>query len=274
MLLPYAVLNGQGIVKEPIEDYLEFKKPAEGGVYANLQTLYVLDLDINNNGVPVRFISFNGNGGEDGNFWQAYVPVAGGYVVADDTDNAFCFRRDTFYVGIVDEAVGYGLLTYFPGKGGGDLGLYQIVNNRVIETDLGALDLSKKSDVDKFNKYFGSAPDWRGPKEHPEKDLTLDDLRSQGYDVDEAIKNATRGLNSPTNPLPTPSIMANAVSPVPSAVPTTAYPPIPNDASSPIATPSAVETKSPGQSTGMLIGAVLLVMLIIGGIFAWKWRSR
>jgi hypothetical protein len=216
LLLPFNFLNAQGIVKDPIEDFLQFKKPAEGGVYSELQVLYVLDLDINNTGIPIRFISFNGNGGKTGSFWQAYAPVPGGYLPVDDTDNAFYFNRDTFYVGTITETGQYGLLAYIPGRGGGDLELYRVINNKVAITDLGALDLSKQSDSDNFNKYFGRAPDWKGPKQHPEKYLTLDDLRSQGYNVDEAIKNATRALSS--------SAKTNIVSPTPSAVPTLANP--------------------------------------------------
>jgi hypothetical protein len=274
LLLPFAVLNGQSVVKDPIENFLEFKKPAEGGVYADLQTLYVLDLDINNDGAPVRFISFNGNGGKSGSFWQAYVPDPGGYAPVDDTDDTFYFSRDTFYVGRIKETGQYGLLAYIPGRGGGDLELYRIVNNKVVKTEIGTLDLSNEADVEEFAKYFGSAPDWKGPKQHPERDLTLDDLRSQGYNVDEAIKNATRALSSSTNTPPTPSAMANTVSPMPSAVPTLANPTIPSGTSSPTVTPFTVETKLPGQSTGLLIAGGLLVILIIGGIFAWKRRSR
>jgi hypothetical protein len=273
ILSPFNFLNGQGIVKDPIQDFLQFKKPAEGGVYSDLRVLYVLDLDINNTGVPIRFISFNGNGGKSGSFWQAYAPEPGGYVPIDDTDNAFYFSRNTFYVGTITETGQYGLLTYIPGRGGGDLELYRVINNKVVKTDVGSLDLSNEADAEKLKKYFGSAPDWKGPKAHPEKDLTLNDLRSQGYDV-EAIKNATRALNSLTNTLPTPSTTANSVSPLPSAGPVTAHSSAPTNTSSPAATPSAIETKLPGQTTGMPIAAGLLVLLIITGIFAWKRRSR
>jgi len=50
--------------------------------------------------------------------------------------------------------------------------------------------------------------------------------------------------------------------------------PVPTNSSSPTAGRSAEETKSPGQTSGMLIATGLLVVLIIGGIFAWKRRSR
>jgi len=51
-----------------------------------------------------------------------------------------------------------------------------------------------------------------------------------------------------------------------------ASPPVPTNSSSPTATPSGVETKALGHAAGVLVAAALLVLLIIGGVLAWKKR--
>jgi hypothetical protein len=142
----------------------------------------------------VTLISFNGHGGRQGNFWTVYLPTSNGYVKSDDSETTLMFRSDLFFVGFVDGK--YGLISYAPGKGGGDLNLYQIANGKITKQKIATLDLSNPKDKTRFVTYFGEAPDWNSLKNYPVKTLDLDSLRHSGYDVDAAIK-AAKEANHP-----------------------------------------------------------------------------
>ncbi|MGB8352969.1 MAG: hypothetical protein WCD79_03705, partial [Chthoniobacteraceae bacterium] len=105
-------------VKDPIHDYLTSRDIDRDTAIPNLTELYVIKCDLDNTGKPSILISFNGYGGRQGNYWTAYLPTSGGYVKADDRDTTLVFHKDVFYVGSVGGK--YGLLTYAPGREGGD----------------------------------------------------------------------------------------------------------------------------------------------------------
>jgi len=185
-------------IADPIRDYLTTRDADRDAVMPNLTKLFVVKCDLTNSGKLSILISFDGYGGHQGNYWTAYLPTGSGYVKADDSDTTLLFHRDAFYVGRV--AGKYGLLAYAPGKGGGDLNLFQIVNGKVTEQKIGSFDLSKPQDKKEIESYFGEGGDWKSLKNYSVKTLSVDELKHAGYDADAAIqgaKNANHPLNRP-----------------------------------------------------------------------------
>ncbi len=191
------------IIKDPIQDFLFTQNINITSSLPQLKNLYILQCRMSQTGQPATLVSFNGLSGKQGNIWTAYIPVNDGYVKADDnTDFGFIFRQDAFYIGFIDNQ--YGLLAYAPGKGAGDLNLFQLVNGKITERNIGSLNLSVPKDQQEFDNYFGKAPDWKSKKKYPIKILGLDELRKAGYDVDLAIKEANKAIH----PVPTASPLA------------------------------------------------------------------
>jgi hypothetical protein len=175
-------------IKDPIKDYLSSRDTNRDPDLPFLEELYVLKCDLDVSGKTYTLISFNAEGGRQGNYWTVYKQIKDGWAKVDDAETTLTFRRDTFYVGVVRGK--YGLLAYAPGRRGGDLNFFQIVNGKVAKAKIASVDLSNPSDNHEMAKYFGSAPDWRGPKTHPIEKMSLGDLRNAGYDVDSDIKAA------------------------------------------------------------------------------------
>lgn len=99
------------------------------------------------------------------------------------------FRSDMFYVGEIETLDGkkvQGLLAYYPGKGGGDLGIYQVANDYMVKTSLGSLNLESQGDRAFWEKYFAGPSDeqpYRSLIDHPPKHLTTKELSERGYDL-------------------------------------------------------------------------------------------
>jgi hypothetical protein len=138
------------VIKDPIRDFLF--SPDEDSVIdlPYLKYLYVLKCDLDGSGKLATLISFEG--GRQGYYWTVYLPSKGGYVKADDAGVTLTFGQDTFYIGHVNQR--YGLLAFAPGRGGGDLNLYQIVRGKLTENKIASLDLSTASDKKVFQKIF------------------------------------------------------------------------------------------------------------------------
>jgi hypothetical protein len=189
-------------IKDPIRDYLfprDLDRDADelDADLPDFQALYVLRCNLDESGKPAVLISFNAEGGHGKNYWTAYVPSSTGYTKVDDSDCDFIFSQALFYVGRIKSHKG--LLAYLPGKGGGDLIFYHIVDGKLEKQKIGALDLSNPRDAQELEKYFGSAPNWKSFKEHPVQVLSENELRNRGYDIDAAISaaRAADGVKTP-----------------------------------------------------------------------------
>jgi hypothetical protein len=133
-----------------------------------------------------------------------------------------------FYVGEIETLDGrkvQGLLAYYPGKGGGDLGIYQLANDYMVKTPLRSLNLENQDDRAFWEKYFAGPSEeqpYRSLIDHPPKHLTTKELSERGYDLSAVDQlNATRE-NDPKSPRTpntpsTPAVMAASASPAESS---------------------------------------------------------
>src|SRR6202011_3073321 len=109
--------------------------------------LSVLELDVNGDGRPAMFISADGYGGRLGNVWTVYLAREVGFERLSSPSREVIFRPDMFYVGEIETPDGrkvQGLLAYYPGKGGGDLTIYQVANDYMVRTSLGSLNFDNQ----------------------------------------------------------------------------------------------------------------------------------
>lgn len=181
-----SLLKSTAQISDPIKDFL-FSRDENKDLYLpDLKTLYVVKLDINNNGRPATLISMNSYGSRDGNFWKIYVPVGGSYYKADDKSACVYFKASKFFVGNVP-GFGYGLLAYLPS---GELDLFQVVDGKILKRKVVTLDRNQPEAEKTFEQYFGKAPNWKSLKDHPVQEESISDLKGKGYDVKAAVSAA------------------------------------------------------------------------------------
>jgi len=177
-----------GTLKDPIQDYLHLGDHDQAVELPEVKGISVLELDVNSDGRREIFIRLAATAVGSGIFGQCTFPAR------MDSNGSLrrvngMFRRDMFYVGEVETPDGgkiRGLLVYYPGKGGGDLAIYQLANDYMVRTSLGSLKLEDKGDRAFWDKYFaGPSEDqpYRSVIEYPVKHQTTKELAEGGYDL-------------------------------------------------------------------------------------------
>jgi len=257
-------------LQDPIQDYLHLGDHDQAVELPEFKGLSVLELDVNGDGRPEMFISADGYGGRLGNIWTVYLAREDGYERLSSPSRDVIFRPDMFYVGEIETLDGrkvQGLLAYHPGKGGGDLEIYQVANDYMVKTPLGSLNLENQGDRAFWDKYFAGPGDeqpHRSLIDHPPKHLTTKELSERGYDLSAVDQlNATRE-NDPKSPRTPHSPSTSAVAAA-SASPTESFPKSPN----PI---RHSRQRTDGAQTRIWIVAIVILVLGATSLFLKKRR--
>jgi hypothetical protein len=149
-------------VKDPIQDYLHLGDHDQAVELPAFKGLSVLELDVNGDGRPEILVSTDGYGGRLGNIWTVYLARPDGFERLSSPSRNVIFRSDMFYLGEIetpDARKIQGLLAYYPGKGGGDLAIYQVANDYMVWTPLGSLNFENQGDRAFWEKYFAGPSD-------------------------------------------------------------------------------------------------------------------
>ena len=154
LLFGYAIAVGQAStsIHDPELDYINTSDSicAEFGIVKKDEVLR-LDLDLDDSGRLVTFLTYKGTGSKGGANWTAYSPHDGGY---DRIDN-IQFREDFVRAGKVEKInpIG-GLLVLYPGKGAGILVRYHFLDGQAHQEELRHLDYAKPEDQKLFESIF------------------------------------------------------------------------------------------------------------------------
>lgn len=157
-----ARVEGQITVREsPEADFIKNPNPSFYGV--SKSEIIRMDLDVDESGKPVVFITWKGFGSKAGFTWTAYIPNTEGYTRFDDaqgSEGVIQFRQDMVYAGKFPEiSPSGGLIVYYPGKGGkGPLIQYDVTSKGAKSRRVQNLDLQSKEDAALFEKLFGRKP--------------------------------------------------------------------------------------------------------------------
>jgi len=147
-----AIAMGQTSIHDPELDYINTSESicAEFGIVKNDEVLR-LDLDLNDSGQFVTFLTYKGTGSKGGANWTAYSPHEGEYNRIDNIQ----FREDFVRAGRVEgiNPTG-GLLVLYPGKGAGILVRYQLLDGQAYQEELRHLDYTKTEDQKLFESIF------------------------------------------------------------------------------------------------------------------------
>ena len=189
-----ASLHAQVFVKNPARDYLDIASsdPEMKSALEKTQKIFILDLKLHRNHPLVRFYAIDGYSGKSGNIWTAYLPVKAGYLRLPG--DQICFRPDYFFSGQVGDVRDFGLLVLSPTNGGGDLCLYRLRGRRIEKRKLHPLCLNVENGKVFWKTYFqGPSPaqPLRAPLEHPVRQLTLEQLRSEASRAETGGKSTT-----------------------------------------------------------------------------------
>lgn len=147
-----------GPVADPELDYINTPEAvcAEMGILKKDEIIR-RDFDLDGSGNLVTFLAFRGTGSKGGVNWTAYVPRDGKFHRIDNIQ----FREDFVRVGKVARLnPSGGLLTMYPGKGGGGvLVRYEFKDGELRSSELASLDDDKAEDRDLFARIFGRETD-------------------------------------------------------------------------------------------------------------------
>lgn len=258
-------------LKDPIQDYLHLGDHDQAVELPPFKGLSVLELDVNGDGRPEIFVSADGYGGRLGNIWTVYLARQDGFERLSSPSKDVIFRSDMFYLGEIEMPDGrkvQGLLAYYPGKGGGDLAIYQVANDYMVRTSLGSLNFENQGDRAFWEKYFaGPSEDQphRSLIDHPSKHLTTKELSERGYDVSAVDQLNAARENDPGSPQ-TPNTPSAPAVMAASASPTESSPKLPE--------PIKNSEQHPGdvQRRFWIVAVVILVLGAAGALYFRKRR--
>jgi hypothetical protein len=258
-------------ISDPIQDFLQLRNRDQAVEIPAIKGIRVLQLDIDGDGRPETLIAADGDGGRQGNYWTVYVPQDDGFERLSAPSKDVMFREDMFYVGHVETPDGrklQGLLAYYPGKGGGDLALYELSNGYMVKTNLGSLNLQNPQDRAFWEKYFaGPSEDepYGSLTDHPVQHLSLQDLAAKHYDLTAVNRLNSIRQNDAKSP-ETPGNSATAVQTTASA----AKPSATSSESPTLALPSPATINHGHRIRNWL--AVVVVACLVGAVVVWMLR--
>lgn len=158
------------------------------------------NIDIYESGKPGIFLRTIVGGGKLGQYWTAYIPNSkGSYDRFDDLQ----FREDTFKAGKVPEYnPAGGIITYYPGKGGGELVRLLFKDNKVHVEKIKTIDIHKNDDRAIFKKIFGrkmgeSLPPSNLDHPHHSAIKVEDVLKRAGSDPEKTIGETSQDQGRP-----------------------------------------------------------------------------
>jgi len=208
------------LIADPEVDFVNTPEVvrAEFGILKK-DRLLRLDLDLNGDGRPTIFLTFEGGGSKSGSVWTAYSPESSGYVRTDGIQ----FREDFFHAGIVpDLNPSGGLLVLYPGKGAGKLVRYPFSKGRVQgQEDLRVLDYSKNEDRELFERIFGRNLDEPMPREYfenpPHKVIDIKEINARAnapqITTPPPVKTPSVVESTPVAETPTSAVIEKAIAP-------------------------------------------------------------
>ena len=160
-----AVARSSEPIADPEADYVNTPQEvcAEFGILKKSRVLR-LELDLDGQGQPVIFLTFDGAGSKSGPVWTAYLPEASGYIRTDGIQ----FREEFVRAGKVPELnPSGGLLVLYPGKGAGNLVRYPLSGGLIQQQEeLRRLDYNKPQDQELFEHIFKRKLDRPIPNEY------------------------------------------------------------------------------------------------------------
>jgi len=236
------------LVTDPEVDYINTSDSvcAEFGILKKDEVLR-RDLDLDDSGRLAVFLRYNSAGSKGGATWTAYVLNNGGLYYRIDNVQ---FREDFLRVGKVPELnPSGGLMTLWPGKGGGILVRYCFTDGKAVLDELRTLDYSNADDQRIFELAFkrkvGTPMSDEYFKNPPHKVIAVKDI-------------VARKRPSPQVPQPVEET-PNAAQPIPPDVPAVQNNSAPK--SEKLVTPVAQQSND--DLTWIIIGIVIILALVV-----------
>jgi hypothetical protein len=181
----------QRATTDPIRDYLALQNADTIAEDEKSPYLMRLPLDINHNGRPVIFLSFDflyQKGA--GYIWTAYEPTARGYFRIElfASGESLTFFPQRVFLGRIPEVEGRpGLVTYMAASGLVEVHAYWLKHHMMFDQIIGQMDeqllIGPKKAGSVLSEYFPTASEVEPKQLQPVEHISIDDLRMRGYHI-------------------------------------------------------------------------------------------